>query len=245
MKTSASASASAPDSTPRNIAPHPLDRVIWESLTTQHRSFALGDELARRYPAAVAPFAAIADTSTASFESLRNLMTPGDVVVLFTIDDLAPPDEFAVVEHKTIDQMIGPTNGEPRRDTLIARLGPPDFDEIMALIDLTKPGPFRVRTQELGLYLGVRVDGRLAAMAGERMHLDGYTEISAVCSHPDFRGRHYANDLILTLTNAVQTRGETPFLHVLSENQAAISLYRRLGFARRTRIHLTVLRRVA
>jgi ribosomal protein S18 acetylase RimI-like enzyme len=224
---------------------HPLDRVIWESLTTHHRSISLGDDFARRYPADVAPFAATADSSPASWESLHSLVSPGETVVLFTIDDPVVPNRFDVVQRRLLDQMIGPANGEPAAGTPIAPLGAGDIDDIMALIELAKPGPFRPRTLELGPYLGVRMDGRLAAMSGERLHPTGYVEISAVCAHPDFRGRGYPKDLIRTLSRAILDRGETPMLHVASENTAASGLYRKLGFVKRTEIHLTVLRRAA
>jgi ribosomal protein S18 acetylase RimI-like enzyme len=223
---------------------HPLDRIIWESLTTHHRSISQGDDLARRYPSDVAPFAATADYSPAAWSSLHALLSPGETVVMFPIRELAPPPAFEVVRRIPLEQMIGSVPDEPASATPISQLGAADIDEILALIQLTNPGPFRPRTLELGHYLGIRVDGRLAAMAGERMHPEGYVEISAVCSHPDFRGRGYPAELIRTLARAIHARGEVPMLHVATENQAAVSLYRKLGFVKRLDIHLTVLRRV-
>lgn len=233
----------APDSS--SAFPHPLDRVIWGSLTTKHRSVALGDDVARRYPAAFAPFAATVDTSDTAFESVGRLLEPGEPVVFFTVDAFTPPAHLKVLQRNTIDQMIGPTSSDLTVQTPFVPLGAQDVDEMMALIALTKPGPFGARTRELGSYLGVRIDGRLAAMAGERMHLDGYTEISAVCSHPDFRGRGYPRDLIATLSRAIICRGEIPFLHVFSDNQSAITLYNKLGFVRRRTMRMTVLCRDA
>lgn len=227
---------SSPDS-------HPLDRVIWESLTTHHRAISVGDDLARRYPHDVAPFAATADASAASWSALYDLLAPDESAVLFTIHEPALPSQFEVTQRMILDQMIGPIHGEPAAGTPIAPLGVSDLDDIMALIHLTNPGPFRPRALELGRYLGVRVDGRLAAMAGERMHPAGYVELSAVCAHPDFRGRGYPRDLILTLTRDIQARGEMPMLHAASQNKAAISLYRKLGFVTRTVVHLNAVRR--
>ena len=227
------------------IPSHPLDRIIWESLSTHHLPISIGDDRARRYPHEVAPFAAMADDSPSSWRALHNLLSPQESAVLFTIDEPAPPSEFEATKHMTLDQMFGPIHGEPAAATPIAPLGVSDLDDIMALIKLTNPGPFRPRALELGRYLGVRVDGRLAAMAGERMHPDGYVELSAVCSHPDFRGRGYPKDLILTLTCDIQARGEMPMLHAASQNEAAISLYRKLGFVTRTAIRLTVVRRIS
>lgn len=225
-----------------NTLSHPLDRVIWASLTTQHRAFADGNELARRYPAAVAPFAAVADTSAANFEALAQLLTRDDQVVLFTLDEITPAGKLEVVVAKYIDQMIGPATGDTVTNTQIVQLGPQDVDDMMALIQLTKPGPFGTRTIELGKFLGVRVDGRLAAIAGERMHLDGYREITAVCAHPDYRGRGYPRDLILAVSRGIVDRGEIPFLHVYSDNEPAIALYEKLGFTLRRKIRMTILR---
>lgn len=227
-----------------NTLSHPLDHVIWASLTTQHRAFAVGNELARRYPAAVAPFAAIADTSTANFEALAQLLTPGEQVVLVTIDEITPVDALEIVVAKYIDQMVGPAIGDTEANTQIVQLGAQDVDDMMALIHLTKPGPFGTRTIELGKFLGVRVDGRLAAITGERMHLDGYTEVTAVCAHPDYRGRGYPRDLILAVSRGIVDRGETPFLHVYSDNKPAIALYEKLGFTLRRKIRMTILRHV-
>jgi predicted GNAT family acetyltransferase len=114
---------------------------------------------------------------------------------------------------------------------------------MMRLVDVTKPGPFAPRTIALGSYFGIRSAGALIAMAGERMKFDGFTEISAVCTHPDHRGRGHASLLTTTLMRQILERGETPFLHVHSDNTSAAALYQKLGFARRRSIGVTVLKR--
>jgi predicted GNAT family acetyltransferase len=114
--------------------------------------------------------------------------------------------------------------------------------DMLALVEITKPGPFRGRTHEMGRYLGIRVDGRLVAMAGERLRPVGYTEVSAVCTHPDYRGRGYGRDLVETLVRNIIDRGEVPILHVEKDNRAAF-LYEQVGFSRRQTIHLVALRK--
>lgn len=236
-------SDSLAEDTSRKIPPHPLDRVIWESLATHHRSFAIGNDLARRYPTDVAPFAAMADTSPKGTEALLQLLTPGDHAVLFTLEDLPAIEGLEVSSIKNIDQMIGPTVIDAPASLQIEKLDTADIDEMSALVRLTKPGPFDRRTMEMGDFFGIRVDGRLAAITGERLHPTGYRELTAVCAHPDFRGRGFPRDLVLSVSRGIADRGETPFLHVLSDNVAGIALYRKLGFVRRTTLRITVLRK--
>jgi ribosomal protein S18 acetylase RimI-like enzyme len=222
---------------------HPLDHPVWAALTTQHRGIAEGDSVVRRYPSQIAPFAATVDNSPASFQALETLIAnESHPVALVMVDDVNLPDAFEIVFARTINQMLGTSIEGPYKRADIVPLGAKDAPEMMALVELTKPGPFSVRTHELGTYLGVRDGSRLVAMAGERMRLDGFTEISAVCTHPDHRGRGYARALITALVQAVSARGELPFLHVVSENQSAIALYHELGFTLRQTMHFTVLR---
>ena len=115
---------------------------------------------------------------------------------------------------------------------------------MLALAEVTKPGPFLPRTHELGAFYGVRIGGRLIAMAGERLKLPGYTEITAVCTHEDFRGMGLAAALIARVADGIQARGETPFLHVFSHNASAIAVYRRLGMTFRRAFAVTFARPV-
>src|SRR5712664_4213450 len=115
-------------------------------------------------------------------------------------------------------------------------------DEMLALVELTKPGPFLKRTPQLGSYLGIREAGQLVAMAGERLKPYGYTEISAVCTHPDYRGRGYASSLVSILIQRIVKRDEIPFLYVRTDNVDAIRVYEKLGFKTRRNINNAVVK---
>ncbi|MGU7771774.1 GNAT family N-acetyltransferase [Burkholderia sp. MR1-5-21] len=220
---------------------HPLDKVVWNALTSKQRRFALGDERALRFPAAIAPFAAMADASPASFEALRGLIDAQGPVALVTPAELVPPAGFSVTRRATLLQMTWQGTLDPASAWEHVRLAEGDVPEMVALTAAAQPGPFGPRTIELGDYLGVRSQGRLAAMAGERMRLDGYTEISAVCVDAAFRGQGHAAGLMRLLIAGIRARAETPFLHVLTSNHGAIALYRTLGFVERREMHLAVL----
>jgi ribosomal protein S18 acetylase RimI-like enzyme len=223
----------------------PLDAVIWWALTSVHESLAEGDERARRYPAAIAPFAATVDTEPVSFRSLLALVGGDDQIALFTTEEVQPPSAFSVVRRDSVDQMVledaGACAAPPRAP--IVDLGVADVADMLALANVTEPGPFGPRTIELGHYIGIRRQGALVAMAGERMRLDGFTEISAVCVEPAYRGHGFAAELVRSLASSIAARSETPFLHVFSSNHPAIALYRKLGFALRRRMHLALLKR--
>jgi ribosomal protein S18 acetylase RimI-like enzyme len=226
-----------------SILIHPLDHPIWTALTTRQQTLAEGGALARRYPPAIAPFAAVRDMSAENFASLGALMSPSDIAALFTPDPVIAPDEFKVVRAETGEQMLGTPAESPLPGIEPVTLGTADVPAMLELTELTKPGPFNARTHELGTFLGIRADGRLVAMAGERMKPAGYTEITAVCVHPDYRGRGYAQFLLGAVGRQILARGEIPFLHVFSRNSSAIALYRRQGMEIRRRLHVTVLQK--
>lgn len=218
-----------------------LDRPIWSALTTRQKHLTEGGPRALRYPVDMTPFADMIDLSAASFAALGDLMTGSQVAALFTPEPVDVPAGFKVVLAETGEQMIGSPADSPLRDAEIVTLGPADVPAMMALTELTKPGPFALRTHELGTFFGIRAGGELVAMAGERMKPGNFTEITAVCVHPDHRGRRYAQALLAAVARQIEARGEIPFLHVFSNNASAIALYRRQGMRIRRRLHVTAL----
>src|SRR5216683_1937543 len=222
---------------------HPLDRPIWSALTTRQRALAEGGARALRYPTAVGPFADMVDMSPESFAALGALMSGSEIAVLFTPDVVTAPAEFKILLAESGEQMVGTPAESSIRGVDIVTLGAADVPAMMELTELTKPGPFTLRTHELGKFLGIRIDGQLVAMAGERMKPADYTEITAVCVHPDHRGRGYGQVLLGAVASQITARGEIPFLHVFSKNDSAIALYRRQGMEIRSRLYVTVLQR--
>jgi predicted GNAT family acetyltransferase len=219
-----------------------LNRPVWSALTTGDRRFAEGGALALRFPPDIAPFGATADDSPEAVAALGALLSRDGRVALVSLDKPRPYPSLDVVREAPIIQMIADreTPAPSQRMTPVV-LGPSDVPEMLRLAEQTHPGPFGPRTHELGQYIGVRIDGALAAMAGERMRLDGAVEISAVCVSPDHRGKCYAAFLVAWLVRKLREEGATPFLHVFTDNASAIALYERLGFTTRKKLRLTVL----
>jgi predicted GNAT family acetyltransferase len=220
-----------------------LDDPIWAALTTGNRALAQGGPLALRYPPEIAPFAAIADRTEPSFAALAPLVPSEGRIALCTVDRLVPPASLTIDIQAPIIQMIlnAPIASE-RSETEHVVLGSADVADMLDLTGRTRPGPFGPRTIELGHYIGLRIDGALAAMAGERMRFDRFVEISAICVDPDHRGKGFAALLATRLCQRLQAQGLTPFLHVFANNAGAIALYAKLGFVERRTLNLTVLR---
>jgi ribosomal protein S18 acetylase RimI-like enzyme len=218
----------------------PLDNPVWHALNSHHAALASGDALAKKYPARATPFAAFAAPSEAAYESLRLALDGQSRVGILLDEPSDPPAGWTVITAWPITQMIWEHRELPAVTAAIVQMTPADVPEMVALAQLTKPGPMAERVLELGNYYGVREGSRLAAIAGERLHLTGYTEISGVCTHPDFRGRGYAGQLVASLVKRITARGETPFLHLKTDNEAAQRVYESLGFRRRRFINLLV-----
>jgi len=223
---------------------NPLDYPIRTALMTRQAHLAEINGGARRYPADIAPFASVETQTLEDWEALHALMGVDQPAVMFTPEPVVPSGPIEFVAAMSGEQMIGaPTEFDGTMPEIV-KLGDADAPEMRALVELTRPGPFGPRTHQLGRFFGIRVDSRLAAITGERMTPGNYTEMTAVCVHPDFRGRRYAQALLAQVSRQIVARGEVPFLHVFSENAPAIALYKRQGMTIRRRLHVTVLGRV-
>jgi len=223
---------------------HVLDRPIWSALVGRQASLGVGDERARRYFEDISPFAATRDDSRESLAALAAIAPGDNALVFLQAEEIAVPPQLEVVKSAMGVQMVAWDPLAPVAcDFRLIELVAADAPEMLALATLTEPGPFLSRTHQLGRFLGFRIDGRLAAMAGERMKPDGFAEVSGVCTHPDFRGRGLAGALSAAVAASIRARGETPFLHAYSSNTPAIRLYERLGFRLRCEVNVAVLQR--
>jgi len=206
-----------------------LDNPVLTSLTGPHARFAEGHGRALRYPAEVAPFVALPDEpDAATWRDLAELAGSGAQVTV-TAGTVTPPADWHVdLDIPGVQLVDNGIAAAPFEEAVL--LGPSDVPEMIDLVERTRPGPFLSRTIELGTYLGVRRDGALVAMAGERLRPPGWTEISAVCTDPAFQGQGLATRLVLAVAAGIRDRGEIPFLHTAAENSGAIRLYESLGF---------------
>jgi ribosomal protein S18 acetylase RimI-like enzyme len=219
-----------------------LDNPVYAALCGPHARFAQVRGRARRYPADVAPFLALPSSPSAQdWRDAAGLIAPGTYAAV-RYSDAELPEAWQAVDAFDLVQMIGErVTGFDCPEAI--PLGAADVPEMLKLVAQTAPGPFLTRTIELGDYLGIRRAGALVAMAGERFHLDGWTEISAICTKPDHRGQGLASQLVGALIAGIQLRSERVFLHVLSTNTGAIRLYEELGFRVRQTATITVVTR--
>jgi ribosomal protein S18 acetylase RimI-like enzyme len=220
------------------VDPHPLDNPVYASLAGPHAHFAERHGHAVRYPEDVATFVALRRPED-DWSDLAALAGAGRVVALAGVDR-APPG-WEVVQTIPGVQLVD-AGVAAAADPDAVRLGPTDVPAMLDLVARTRPGPFLGRTAELGTFLGIRDRGRLIAMAGERLHPPGWTEISAVCTDPAYQGRGLAGRLVRAVAAGIHARGETPFLHAATSNTNAIRRYGTLGFALRRSMTFLVLR---
>ena len=222
---------------------HVLDQAVLSSLKGRHAAFARIQGNARRYDPAYGVFAAVETHDEAALAELGALTVLGDVAMLEPSPPAGAPGAAVVSQALGVQLVLDSLADWRKPDGEIVPLGEADASEMLTLARLTEPGPFFEKTHRLGDFYGVRIDGRLAAMAGERMKPDGHTEVSGVCTHPDFRGRGLAGALSHHVATRILERGEVPFLHAYADNAGAIGLYEALGFRIRTEVQMVRLTR--
>jgi len=220
---------------------HPLDNPVLGSLTGPHAGLALARGRAARYPADVSPFCALpGEPGAADWADAARLLGPGEAILFPALDATPPPDWEVLGLGLGVQLVATALDAAPDADAV--PLGPADVPDMLSLTRRAKPGPFLSRTIEMGAYLGIRRDGELVAMAGERMRPPGWTEISAVYTDPAWRGQGLASRLTRAVAAGIAARGDIPFLHAIAANTTAIRLYKELGFTHRRDIRFPLLR---
>jgi ribosomal protein S18 acetylase RimI-like enzyme len=228
------------------LAPHDtatvLDNPAWHALAGPHASFAVGGDLVRRYPEDVAPFVAIRTWDDPHvWDAIVDLVGPGAEIGLSGAE-ISLPAGWEHVGGGAGVQLVETDALAPRPDDEAIELGAADVPEMLAIVERNQPGPFRPRTYELGRYVGIRREGRLVAMAGERLHPEGWTEISAVATDADHRRQGLASRLVLDVAFHIQQRGDRALMHAAAANTGAIAAYERLGFALRRHTTFSAIR---
>lgn len=225
------------------MSDHPLDRPVWNALTTRQADLSVGGTRARRFRPDINMFAAAADQTEESIAALTALLPETGAIGLVEAAPFPPLPGARVEKAALINQMVATRSPGIAEGFAFLSLGDADAAEMLALATLTEPGPFFEGTHRMGQFVGVRIDGRLAAMAGQRMRVPAFTEVSGVCTHPDFRGLGLAGRLMRVVIDRIVQGGDAAFLHVYPDNAGAIGLYESLGFRFRSTLTFTVLSR--
>ena len=213
-----------------------LDSPAWSSLTGAHRDLAIGNEHVLRYPQDVSPFVGVRDWEHPDvWDAILDVFGHDAVVSVSHADPMLPEGWRPEFEIPGV-QLVQTERLSPRPEPGAVELGAADSEEMLTLIALTRPGPFEARTHEMGRYVGIRRGGELIAMAGERLHPAGWTEISAVAVHPEHRRQGLASRLVLDVAFHIQGRGDRALMHASAANTSAIAGYEKLGFALRRRL---------
>ncbi|WP_338847587.1 GNAT family N-acetyltransferase [Massilia sp. W12] len=222
---------------------HPLDIPVWSALNTYLAPLASGNDRALRFAPQINLFAACRSDSPADLQALADLFAPGETMLTLQAHQMPPVPGMVLQRAGQCVQMLAQDVPQVDSSLPMYALGAADAADMLALAELTEPGPFLPQTWRIGQFYGVRLDGRLAAMAGMRHHFPGYCEVSGVCVHPDLRGQGLARMLSAKVAAQILARGEQPFLHAWEDNQAAQALYHSLGFHIRGKMWASALRK--
>lgn len=221
-----------------------LDNPIWFALNSVNAHLGSGNDNVKLFDAAVAPFAGLSVYAPGNFKQLFDLVSPDQVVVLFYPEaDLDPAPFNVVVKVPGYQMVFEGKEPEAISGEELVRLTEKDLEEMLALTKLAQPGPFAGRTIDFGGYLGIFQDQKLVAMGGQRLQTQGFTEISAICTHPDSAGKGFAGKVLNELVRNIIASGNVPYLHVRADNARAIKLYQYLGFVIRTEMYFHVIKK--
>lgn len=224
---------------------HVLDNPAWNAMSSFNSHLALGNERVKFFPEAVGPFAGLKNYDERSFLELYELIAPQQIIAIPVCNRISIPKCWKVKDIYDVPQLIFNQNALPSISFPgIVPLSRKNVPQMIALTQLTQPGPFLQRTIEFGNYTGIFNSGKLVAMAGQRMHANQYVEISAVCTHPDHTGKGYGKSLMNHLVCKIVKEGNIPFLHVKAGNEHAINLYKHLGFTVRSAMYIYFLQKV-
>ncbi|MAP93542.1 MAG: GNAT family N-acetyltransferase [Ponticaulis sp.] len=226
-----------------------LDRPVWGTLTGALSHLSVGGALARRFKRDVNVFAAAADTSSEAMDALFDVLPDeGSVYLMEAVPVRCPDGAQIMMERPGVQYISGgsfldspainPIDGFP-----VQRMTDDDAADILELATLTKPGPFYANTHRMGDFFGIRIDGQLIAVAGERFRCGRYAEVSAVCVHPDFQGRGLRRHMTAVSAANIERRGDTPFIQAWADNAPAIGLYKSMGFVHRADVLVTEISR--
>lgn len=223
---------------------HVLDNPAWNALISNHQHLAQGNSVVKYYPKEVSPFFGLAENTDENFRILYDLLPHSGPVGFISPHQTTIPSQWQVLNSINCYQMIYKGTAKPSdTGTKLVHLTEEHIPQMLALTKLTNPGPFSSRTIDFGHYYGVFAGDQLVAMAGQRMHIHQYAEISAVCTHPDHLGKGYAKDLLNFQINRIIAAGDVPILHVRLDNHRAIEVYERVGFEKRQEICFTIMKK--
>ncbi|WP_426670158.1 GNAT family N-acetyltransferase [Mucilaginibacter sp. McL0603] len=221
---------------------HVLDNPAWNALISGNSNLSFGNEPVKYFDKDVSPFAAFRENSAENFQTLYELIPEGRVLLFISPVEMEIPFPWKVLNCIKGRQMVCDIQTEQSELPLkLIPLTDEHIPQMLALTKLTNPGPFASRTIDFGHYQGIFDGDKLVAMAGQRLHIFNYAEISAVCTHPDYLGRGYAKQLLIHQINRIKTASEIPFLHVRCDNDRAIKVYESLGFSTRREIYFYVI----
>ena len=222
-----------------------LDNPVWHAMISGNAALTQGTAAVKTFPPDISPIVGLAEYNTAHFNALHHLISFNRTALIFSVNALTIPGSWKIVLQLTGFQMIYTADALPEieSDNAVTSLTDEYISQMLALTKLTNPGPFSARTIDFGYYEGIFEDGKLVAMAGQRLHPYQYTEISAVCTHPNHAGKGYAKQLLLRQVHRMIIGGNIPLLHVKEENSKAINMYKRLGFEIRSGMFFYVLQK--